>query len=315
MTTHASTSASSGRLAPAGGDGATLRRGRRRLTGLYFSLPFIAGFAIFGLIPIVASFVLSFTDMTVRDIRNPFSVEFVGLEQFQRLFADQAFLQSLGNTAFYVVVGVPFTLAAGMALALALDRGINRFRSFFRVGFYTPVVTSIVAIAIVWRYLLDPEGLINSVLGLFGISGPNWLNDTQLAMPALVAMAVWRGMGNMMVILLAGLQAIPPETREAAAVDGAGAWRSFWHITLPQLRPTILLAMILLTGGYLQFFEEPFVMTRGGPLGSTTSISLFVYDQFGFGKYAYGTAASYVLFVIIAALALLQFRILRSRDD
>jgi len=291
------------------------RRGRGGLIGLLFALPFILVFIAFGVGPLLASAAMSFTDMTVSDIRNPLGVDVVGFDQFAQLFHDRLFWQSLGVTMTFVLLSVPLTLAAGLALAVVLDRGIRRFRALFRVGFYTPVITSIVAVAVVWRYLLQPDGIVNSALETIGIVGPNWLNDTRTALPALVAMSVWRGMGNMMIIFLAGLQAVPRETLEAASVDGAGPWRSFWSVTLPQLRPTMLLATVILTIGFLQIFEEPFVMTGGGPLASTTSLSLFVYNQFGYGKYAYGTAAAYVLFVIIAALAVLQFRVLRSKEN
>lgn len=296
---------------------AAARRARRRrsATGVAFALPFILVFVVFGLGPLVASAVMSFTDMTIADIRHPWAVGLVGPEQFSLLLQDAAFLQALGVTASFVLLSVPLTLAAGLSLALVLDRGITRFRAVFRVGFYTPVITSIVAVAIVWRYLLQPDGLLNSLLEVVGVSGPNWLNDTRTALPSLVAMSVWRNMGNVMVIFLAGLQTVPRETIEAAAVDGAGSWRTFWSVIFPQLRPTVLLATVMLTIGFLQIFEEPFVMTSGGPLGSTTSLSMFVYDQFGYGRYAYGTAAAYVLFVIIAALSVLQFRVLRSKES
>lgn len=291
------------------------RAPRSRLIGLLFALPFILVFIAFGVGPLLASAAMSFTDMTVSDIRNPFAVEFVGIDQFIQLFQDSAFWQALGVTMTFVLMSVPLTLAVALALAVVLDRGITRLRAVYRIGFYTPVITSIVAVAIVWRYLLQPDGLLNSALETVGVQGPNWLNDTSTALPSLVVMSVWRSMGNMMVIFLAGLQSVPRETLEAASVDGAGAWRSFWHITLPQLRPTMLLATVILTIGFLQVFEEPFVMTAGGPLGSTTSLSLFVYNQFGYGRYAYGTAAAYVLFVIIAALSVLQFRVLRSKEN
>ena len=189
-----------------------------------------------------------------------------------------------------------------------------KFRTVFRVGFYTPVVTSIVAVAVVWKFILQQDGLLNTVLSWVGISGPDWLNSTTWAMPALILMAVWRNMGTLMIIFLAGLQTIPEDVKEAAAIDGANAWQRFIRITLPLMRPTLLLGAVLLSVGYLQFFEEPYVMTKGGPLDATLSISYFTFNQFGFGKYGYASAASYVLFVVIALLSLVQFRALRSKD-
>jgi multiple sugar transport system permease protein len=197
---------------------------------------------------------------------------------------------------------------------VALNNGITRFRSAFRVGFYTPVVTSIVAIAVVWRFILQPDGLLNLILGWVGIAGPDWLNSTEWAMPAMILMAVWRNMGTLMIIFLAGLQNVPTEVLEAAEVDGANAWQRFFTVTLPILRPTLLLGAVLLSVGFLQFFEEPFVMTKGGPLDSTLSVSYFTFNQFGFGKYGLASAASYVLFIAIALLSLIQFRTLRSKD-
>jgi multiple sugar transport system permease protein len=165
---------------------------------------------------------------------------------------------------------------------------------------------------VVWRFLLHPDGLINSALAGIGVQGPDWLRDTAWAMPSMILMAVWRNTGTLMVIFLAGLQTVPRELLEAAAIDGAGGWRRFTRITIPVLRPTLLLGAVLLSVGYLQFFEEPFVMTRGGPLDSTLSISYFTYNQFGLGDYALASAASYVLFVAIAGLSVLQFRLFRS---
>jgi multiple sugar transport system permease protein len=257
---------------------------------------------------------MSFTDFTSRDVRTPLAVEFVGLDQYTALFTDPRFLQSLSVTGLFVFVGIPVTMALALALALALNSGRGRIVSVFRVGFYAPVVTSIVAVSVVWRYILQPDGLVNSALSVIGIEGPNWLNDTAWALPSLTAMAVWRNVGTLMVIFLAGLQAIPEDVIEAAVVDGATPWRRLASVTLPMLRPTMLLGAVLIYVGYLQFFEEAFVMTQGGPLDSTLSIAYYTYDQFGFGQYGLASAASYVLFLAIALIGILQFRLLRSKD-
>lgn len=279
-----------------------------------FALPFVAIFGIFMLVPLVSSFAMSFTDFTSRDIQDPTAVGFVGLNQYAALFANPQFVHSMLNTGYFVAVGIPLTMAVALGLAVALNSGINRFRTAFRVGFYTPVVTSIVAVAVVWRFILQPDGLMNNILAAVGIQGPDWLNSTTWAMPAMILMAVWRNMGTLMIIFLAGLQNVSTEMLEAAQVDGANAWQRFTKITLPTLRPTLLLGAVLLSVGYLQFFEEPFVMTKGGPLDSTLSISYFTYNQFGFGKYGLASAASYVLFVAIALLSLVQFRALRTKE-
>lgn len=293
--------------------GAVHRR-RQAVVAWLFALPFVAVFAVFMLGPLLASLGMSFSDFTVRDIRTPFAVDVVGFDNFVAVFGDELFRKALLNTFYFVLVGIPLTMVLGMALAVALNSGIDRFRSVFRVGYYTPVVTSIVAVAVVWRFLLQDSGLVNTVLGWVGIDGPDWLNDPSTAMPSIIVMAAWRNMGTLMIIFLAGLQAIPAELYEAAEVDGAGAWRRFRSMTLPLMRPTLLLGAVLLSVGYLQVFEEPFVMTSGGPLNSTLSISYFVYNQFGYGNYSFASAAAYVLFAIIAALSAVQFRLLRSRE-
>lgn len=293
--------------------GARQRR-RRALIAWGFSLPFVIVFAIFMLVPLVSSFAMSFTDFKASDIRSPFSVNFVGIDQYVTLFTDSGFIRAMGVTGFFVIIGIPLTMAIALALALALNSSKGRIVSIFRVGFYAPVVTSIVAVSVVWRYILQPDGLLNSALATVGIDGPNWLNDTTWALPSLVAMAVWRNVGTLMIIFLAGLQAVPEEVQEAAVMDGASQWRRLTSITLPLLRPTLLLGSVLISVGFLQFFEEAFVMTRGGPLDSTLSVAYYTYKQFGFGEYGLASAASYVLFLAIALLSLLQFRLLRSQD-
>lgn len=270
-------------------------------------------FGIFMVIPIVSSLGLSFTDLTSADIRTPFAVNFVGLGQYMSVLTDPQFLTAARVTATFVIVGIPVTVALGLALAVVLNSGVRRFRPLFRVAFYAPVVTSIVAVAVIWKHILAPDGLLNMGLALVGIDGPDWLHDTNLALPSLIAMAVWRNTGTLMIIFLAGLQSVPAELLEAAKMDGAGAWRRFSNITLPLLRPTILLGSVLISIGYLQFFEEAFVMTDGGPLDSTLSATLYTYRVFEFGDYSRASAASYLIFVVIAAVAALQFWLLRRK--
>lgn len=290
-------------------------RARRQMTFIAwgFAAPFVILFVVFMAGPILASFAMSFTDLTTRDLRSPFSVNVVGLENYANLFADPRFIRSLLNTAVFVLVGVPATIVLALLVALALNNGINRFRTVFRVGYYAPVVTSIVAIAIVWKFILQPDGLLNGFLAFFGISGPNWLEDTTWALPSLILMAIWRNIGTLMVIFLAGLQGVPQEQLEAAMMDGAGPVKRFFNVVVPALRPTILFSAVITGIGFLQFFEEPFVMTRGGPLDSTLSAAMYTFNQFGFGNYSYASAASYVLFLGIVLLSLVQFRLLREK--
>lgn len=302
--------------AAGGGRRARRRRSRQGLVAWGFALPFLLLFGVFVAFPVVASLVMSFTDLRSADLRNPLAVDFVGLENYTRLFRDDVFLQAAANTAYFVLVGVPLTMCLALAVAVGLNRGVTRFRTVFRTGYYLPVVTSIVAIAVVWRFLLEPAtGLVNRLLGLVGIEGPNWLASQTWAMPSLIVMAAWRNLGFLMVIFLAGLQAIPGEVYEAASVDGASAWAKFRYVTLPLLRPTLLFGAVITGIGYLQFFEEPFVMTQGGPLNSTLSVAFDIYKQFGFGNYSYAAAMSYVLFVGIVLLTVLEFRLLGRRPD
>lgn len=291
------------------------QRWRRALTGWTFSAPFTVLFVVFMALPVIASLVMSVTDLRSTDLRNPLAVNFVGIDNYSRLFSDDLFLRAAVNTLIFVLIGVPLTLVIALAAASGLNSGLIRFKALFRVGFYLPVVTSIVAIAVIWRFLLDPDvGLVDNLLRLVGIEGPHWLGSTKTALPSIIVMAAWRNFGFSMVIFLAGLQGIPADLYEAATLDGASRWQQFRHVTLPLLRPTLLFGAVVTGIGYLQLFEEPLVMTQGGPLNSTLSVSYHIYNQFGFGNYGYAAAASYVLFVAIVALSFLQFRILGERD-
>lgn len=287
---------------------------REARAGLILAVPFLLLFGVFTLWPVLQSMFMSFTDTRVTDIRTPFSVNFVGLDNYAQAFADPVFRRAALNTGVFVVVGVPLTIAAALAAAVALDKGITRFRGIYRVGFYTPVITSIVAVAVVWRFLLQPDsGLVNTVLGFVGIDGPNWLGDTRTSLLSLIMMATWRNFGTGMIIFLAGLQSVPWNLHEAASLDGASSWQRFWNITLPLLRPTLLFVMVTTTIGYLQFFEEPFVMTQGGPLNSTISASMYTYNQFGFGNYGVAGAMAYLTFLVIVVVTIIQFRITREK--
>jgi multiple sugar transport system permease protein len=302
--------ASRGKASPRGR--ALLREGR---AAWVLALPFCLLFLTFTVWPVLQSLFMSITDTRARDLRTPFAVDVIGLQNYTRALSDPVFLTAARNTAYFVLIGVPLTLGLALAAAVALDRGITRLRSLFRLGFYLPVITSIVAVAVVWRFLLQSEyGLFNTVLGWVGIDGPNWLGDPHWSMPALILMASWRNFGTAMIIFLAGLQGVPWSLHEAAAIDGASAWQRFRHITLPLLRPTLLFVSVTTGIGYLQFFEEPFVMTSGGPLNSTISMSMYTYKQFGFGNYGYAASMSYIIFVIIAVVTAVQFRLLREKD-
>jgi multiple sugar transport system permease protein len=289
------------------------RRGQA-VAGWILASPFVVLFLVFTAGPVLASLGMSFTDMRSTDLRSPFAVQFVGLDNYVDLVQDPLFRKVTINTLLYLVLGVPLTMGVALAVAVGLN-GLSRSRGFFRVGFYLPVVTSIVAVSVVWKYILrDEGGLLNAALGWVGINGPAWLDSTSTALPSLVVMATWRNFGTLMVIFLAGLQTVPREQVEAAEVDGASAWSRFRFITLPALRPVLLFGAVITGIGYLQFFEEAFVMTKGGPLDSTRSVTFFTFDQFGYGNYGYAAAASYLLFLAIVLLTLFQFRLLRTKD-
>jgi multiple sugar transport system permease protein len=287
---------------------------KQTLIAWSFALPFVLLFVVFLAGPILVAFITSFTDLRVTDIRSPLNVNFVGFQNYADVLGDPTFRKAAVNTVIFVVVGVPLTMSLGLLAAVGLNQGIVKFRRVFRVGYYLPVVTSIVAIAVVWRLLLGKEaGLINGLLDIVGIKGPGWLTDTKLALPSLIVMAAWRNLGFSMIVFLAGLQAIPASLYEAGAVDGASGWQRFRHITVPMLRPTMLFLAVITTIGYLNFFEEPFVMTQGGPLDSTLSVAFHAYNQFSFGNYGETAAVSYLLFLAVAVVAVVQFRLLRPK--
>ncbi|MGI8779361.1 MAG: carbohydrate ABC transporter permease [Solirubrobacteraceae bacterium] len=288
----------------------------RHVPGWAFASPFAVILGIFLAIPILASLVLSFTSFNIGNIQSWSSARFVGLDNYTQALTDARVLKSLRNTGYFVGVGVPATIALSLALAVGLNRVVGAMKTVFRVGYYLPVVTSIVAIAVIWRYLLAPDiGLVNSLIERVGIAGPDWLGNTKTAMPSVIAIGVWRNVGFDMVIFLAALQTIDPALYEAAKVDGARGWKLFRFITLPLLRPAMLFVAVVTSIAYLQVFEEPFVMTQGGPVDSTLTTSMLIYEQgFRFFNLGYASAIAYILFVIIAVLAVIQFRWLRPQS-
>jgi multiple sugar transport system permease protein len=290
------------------------RGGRRHnLVAWAFLAPFGVVFVLFTALPVVISLATSFTDMRSTDLRTPFQVDVVGFENYMRVLSSPEFLRSGLNTLIFVVVGVPLTMAVGFALAFALDQGIRRFRTVFRGLFYAPVVTNVVSVALIWQYDFNQNGTVNKVLANLGFAGPNWLGDVHLAMPVVILLGIWRNFGTAMLLFLAGLQAIPQDVQEAAALDGAGGLRRLWSITIPLIMPTTLLVSILLSVFFLQVFDEPYLLTNGGPLGSTESLALYTYNQFGFGNFGISSASSYLLLIIVAVFSIVQFRLLRPR--
>jgi multiple sugar transport system permease protein len=280
-------------------------RGR---VGLWFVAPALALIAAFFVVPVVASLVLSFTDFDVYAIARPDRLRLVGLENYRRLLDDQRFWTAFRNTAYFVLVGGPLSIAVSLGAAMLLDARLARFRGFFRTVLFLPVVTTLVAVAVVWRYLYHPRlGLLNHLLARVGIDPIDWLGDPVWAMPAIILLAVWKNFGFNMVVFLAGLQSIPARLYEAAHLDGAGPWQAFRTVTLPLLGPTLVFVAVITGIGYFQLFAEPYVMTQGGPANATLSVALLMYEEgFRWWNMGYGAAVAFVLFAVILALTLLQ---------
>jgi multiple sugar transport system permease protein len=274
----------------------------------WFLAPALALIGIFFFLPVAASFLLSVTDFDIYAVGDLANARFVGLRNYAELFRNPLFWTAVRNTFYFALVGGPLTVAVALAAALLVNARVVRFKSVFRTIYFVPFVTTLVAVAIVWRYLYNPQyGLLNYALGLVGIDPVNWLGDPRWAMPAIILLAVWKNFGYHMLIFIAGLQAIPEELYEAAELDGAGAFRRFWHVSLPMLAPTFFFVGVVTMIGYFQLFAEPYVMTLGGPLRSTTSLVLLMYEE-GFRWWRMGVAAAiaFVLFVLILAWTALQ---------
>jgi multiple sugar transport system permease protein len=294
----------------------------RRLPGevraaLLFLAPGLLVIGLFFLLPIGASILLALTDFDIYALGDPANVRLVGLRNFSRLLADPLFWISMRNTFYFVLVGGPLTLGVALAAALLLHSRLARWKGVFRTIFFAPYVTTLVAVAIVFRYLYHPRfGGLNRVLELFGIPAIDWLGDPRWAMPAIILLAVWKNFGYAMILFIAGLQAIPESLYEAARIDGAGAFQVFRKITLPMLAPTFLFLGIMTTIGYFQFFAEPYVMTGGGgPLNVTLSTGLLMYKQgFRWWNMGYAAAIAVVLGLVIFAFSALQFRMERKRS-
>jgi multiple sugar transport system permease protein len=271
-----------------------------------FLAPALLAIGVFFFLPIVASLALSLTDFDLYSVADLGNLRFVGLRNYGRIFADATFWTALGNTAYFVALGAPLSVAVSLGAALLLQSRLVRWKALFRTLYFLPVVTTLVAVAVVWRFLYHPRvGLLNRALGALGVPPVDWLGDPALAMPALVLMSVWKNFGFNMVIFVAGLQAIPERLYEAARLDGASAFQQFRHVTLPMLLPTTSFVLLMTLIGSFQLFAEPYVMTQGGPGDATRSLVLLLYEQ-GFRWWSLGQAAAlaFVLFGILLALTL-----------
>ncbi|WP_243042045.1 carbohydrate ABC transporter permease [Dyella sedimenti] len=285
---------------------------RQRIAWLFLA-PALAVLGVFFLLPVIAALALSLTDYDLYALADVRHLRFVALGNYWDLLHQPRFWSALGHTLYFVAVGVPLSIATSLGAALLLDSPLARAKALFRTALFAPVVTTVVAVAVVWRYLFNTKyGLANHVLGLVGIHPVDWLGDPHWAMPAIILFAVWKNFGYNMIILLAGLQAIPRDLYEAARIDGASPLQQFRHITLPMLGPTLLMVGILTVSGYFQLFAEPYVMTEGGPLQSTTSVLYLMYNEgFQWWNFGMASAVAFLLFVVMFAMTALMLRLAR----
>ncbi|GJM44117.1 MAG: sugar ABC transporter permease [Gemmatimonadota bacterium] len=290
---------------------------REARTGWLFLAPALLLLGVFFLVPVLSGLALSLTDFDAYAIGSPDLARFVGIDNYVQTLASDEFWAALRNTLYFAVLAGPLSILVSLGAALLVDAPITRARAVFRVAYFVPVVTTLVAVAIVWRYLYHPRyGVLNFLLGLVGVDPIHWLGDPHWAMPAIVILAVWKNFGYNMLIFVAGLQSVPKELYEVAAVDGAGRRHQFLHITVPSLAPIFLFVGITTMIGSFQVFAEPYVMTQGGPLGSTRTLLLHMYEE-GFRWWRLGTASTIAVLLLILTLigTAVQLRLRPDRND
>ena len=292
---------------------------RNSLAAWAFAAPALGVIGLFFALPVLAGLVLSLTDFDIYALADLANLRFVGLDNYWHVLQMPLFWKALGNTACFVVVGVPLSIAVSLGAAVLLQSKLARFKPLFRTALFAPVVTTLVAVAVILRYLFHVKyGLVNHALVSLGFNPVDWLGDPNWSMPTIILFAVWKNFGGNMIIFMAALQAVPEDLYEAARLDHAGRWALFRHITLPSLAPTLLMVSILTVAGYFQLFAEPYVMTQGGPLQSTVSVLYLMYDE-GFKWWNLGTASAvaFVLFLIVVAVTkgLMWFAVRQTRGQ
>ena len=282
---------------------------------LLFLAPAMVLLTVFFFVPVIAGLALSLTDFDLYTLGDSQNVRIVGLRNYADLLGSSIFWTAFANTMYFALVGGPLTVAVSLGAALLVNAKLARFKSLFRTIYFAPVVTTLVAVAIVFKYIYHPRfGMLNRFLDTIGLPQPDWLGNPKLAMLAIILLAVWKGFGYTMIIFIAGLQQIPEELYEAARLDGAGPWRQFRHVTLPMLAPTFLFVGIVVAIGQLQIFAEPYVMTQGGPLNKTVTMVMLMYQQgFKFWEMGYAAAVAFVLFMVIGAATLIQIKLQKDR--
>jgi multiple sugar transport system permease protein len=269
-----------------------------------FVLPALSVIALFFGLPVIAGLLLSLTDFDLYALADLGNLRFVGLGNYAHVLQMPLFWKALGNTTYFVVLGVPLSIVLSLGAAVLLQSKLARFKPLWRTALFAPVVTTLVAVAVIWRYLFHVRyGWVNHVLESVGVSPIDWLGDPHWSMPTIILFAAWKNFGGNMIIFIAALQAIPEDLYEAARLDGARAWAQFRHITLPSLAPTTLLVSILTVAGYFQLFAEPYVMTQGGPLQSTVSVLYLMYEEgFRWWNLGQASAVAVLLFLLIVAI-------------
>lgn len=275
-----------------------------------FIAPTMLILIIFSIIPIIIAFFISFTNMDLKGLANFSNIDFIGISNYIKLFHDELFAKAAFNTVFYVVLGVPLVIFLSLSVAILLNQGTNIIFKASRMLYYAPSITNVVAVAVIWGFLYNSNfGLLNQILKSLHLPQIQWLQDSLWAKFSLVILAAWRGIGMNMLIFLAALKGIPKSYYEAAEIDGANNWERLKFITIPLLSPAIFFVTITTLIGWIQFFEEPMVMTKGGPLNSTLSMALLIYQNgFKNSNFGYAASGSFVLFTVIIVVTLIQFK-------
>lgn len=282
----------------------------------FFLAPALTAIFVFFFIPVISAFIISFTDFDIYAIGNYSKFRFTAFDNYIKLFDNALFWTALKNTLFFVVISGPLSIAVSLGAAMMLNSKLVKFKGIFRLIYFMPVVTTLVAVSIVWRFIYHPEfGLLNYGLSFLGIGKIDWLGDPAWSMPSIILLSIWKNFGYNMIIFIAGLQNIPEELYEAAEIEGANGWQRFIKITLPMLAPTTVFITIITMIGYFQLFAEPYIMTQGGPLDSTLSIVLYMYQEgFRWWNMGYSSAIAFVLFVIILIGTMIQMWVQKRRE-
>ncbi len=289
---------------------------RQERTAWGFTLPVLAIILLVFVVPTLLALGLSLTDYSVYALVDPANLHFVGLDNFTGLLATPLFWRALCNTILFAVLGVPTAIGTSLAAALLLNDATVRWKPLWRVALFAPYVTSVVATAVVWRFLFNERfGLINQGLGLLGLGPVDWLGDPTTSIPAILIFVTWKIFGYNMIVFTAALSAVPHDLMEAARLDGAGRWTRFRHVTLPAIGPTLMLAAVMSVAGFLQIFAEPYVMTMGGPAQSTTTVLYFMFDEgFKWWNLGQASAVAFILFLMILGVTIIQTRLARRAE-